>query len=216
MKENLRETDSLQTLFGAVVEVLERREEILLERITALEQKVEQLEMTIAGFQEKPVKEEEVVVYPQADDEGDELDFQLDDSEFDAMPDEEEGFQLQEEFEEEFGQEKPGQPQEQPVLMVDKVRPDWYDWEVDIPGDYIEDIRDGIGLNDRILFLNELFGGNMEDFERAIDDLNGMRNLVETVEYLRDRFPQWDEESDEVYRFYMTVRRRFNKQKQEG
>jgi hypothetical protein len=40
-----------------------------------------------------------------------------------------------------------------------------------------------------------------------------MHNLVETVEYLRERFPHWDEESDEVYRFYMTVRRRFNKQK---
>ena len=99
------------------------------------------------------------------------------------------------------------------VLVLDKVRPDWYDWEVDIPGHYIDDIREGIGLNDKILFMNELFGGSAEVFNEAIDHLNQMHNLVETVEYLRERFPHWDDESDEVYRFYMTVRRRFNKQK---
>lgn len=99
------------------------------------------------------------------------------------------------------------------VLVLDKVRPDWYDWEVDIPGHYIDDIREGIGLNDKILFMNELFGGSAEVFNETMDDLNCKKNLVETVEYLRERFPEWDEESDEVYRFYMTVRRRFNKQK---
>ena len=99
---------------------------------------------------------------------------------------------------------------------MDKARPDWYDWEVDIPGPYIEDIRDGIGLNDRILFLNELFYGDEERFAAALSALNGMEKLVDAVEYMRKRYPQWDEESDEVYRFYMTVRRRFNKQIQES
>ena len=101
-------------------------------------------------------------------------------------------------------------------LVVDKARPDWYDWEVDIPGPYIEDIRDGIGLNDRILFLNELFYGDEEAFASVISALNGMGRLVDAVEYIRERYPQWDEESDEVYRFYMTVRRRFNKQIRES
>lgn len=105
---------------------------------------------------------------------------------------------------------------DRPVLVVDKARPDWYDWEVDIPGPYIEDIRDGIGLNDRILFLNELFYGDEERFAAALSALNGMEKLVDAVEYMRERYPQWDEESDEVYRFYMTVRRRFNKQIQES
>ena len=108
------------------------------------------------------------------------------------------------------------EPGDRPVLVVDKARPDWYDWEVDIPGPYIEDIRDGIGLNDRILFLNELFYGDEERFAAALSALNGMEKLVDAVEYMRKRYPQWDEESDEVYRFYMTVRRRFNKQIQES
>ena len=102
-----------------------------------------------------------------------------------------------------------------PVLVVDKARPDWYDWEVDIPGSYIEDIWDGIGLNDRLLFLKELFRGDEIDFSETLDALNEMATLVEAVEYIRGRYSFWDEESDEVYRFYMTVRRRFNKQRQE-
>ena len=101
------------------------------------------------------------------------------------------------------------------VLVVDKARPDWYDWEVDIPGSYIEDIWDGIGLNDRLLFLKELFRGDEIDFSETLDALNEMATLVEAVEYIRGRYSFWDEESDEVYRFYMTVRRRFNKQRQE-
>ena len=104
---------------------------------------------------------------------------------------------------------------EGPVLVVDKARPDWYDWEVDIPGSYIEDIWDGIGLNDRLLFLKELFNGDEIDFSETLDVLNEMTTLAEAVEYIRGRYPFWDEESDEVYRFYMTVRRRFNKQRQE-
>ena len=108
-----------------------------------------------------------------------------------------------------------GVEDEGPVLVVDKARPDWYDWEVDIPGSYIEDIWDGIGLNDRLLFLKVLFNGDEIDFSETLDVLNEMTTLVEAVEYIRGRYPFWDEESDEVYRFYMTVRRRFNKQRQE-
>ena len=106
--------------------------------------------------------------------------------------------------------------QEERILVVDKARPEWYDWEVDIPGAYIDDIWEGIGLNDRMLFLRELFGGDEDGFREAVERLNGMERLVQATEYIRERYPQWNEESDEVYRFYMTVRRRFNKQKQEG
>ena len=102
---------------------------------------------------------------------------------------------------------------EERISVMDKAKPDWFDWEVDIPGPYIEDIWDGIGLNDRMLFLNDLFGGNEDDFNEAVSCLNEVESLVGAVEYIRDKYPYWNEESDEVYRFYMTVRRRFNKQK---
>ena len=102
---------------------------------------------------------------------------------------------------------------EERISVMDKAKPDWFDWEVDIPGPYIEDIWDGIGLNDRMLFLNDLFGGDEDDFNEAVSCLNEVESLVGAMEYIRDKYPHWNEESDEVYRFYMTVRRRFNKQK---
>lgn len=256
MKGSLKETESLGTLFGAIADVLERREEILLERITLLENKIEQLEEKIARLEDeypdKEIHEDEGEELPEIEVE---LEFDFDDDQveeqeplFEQVEDVEEvadddsveeieededlaedaAGELLEDVAEEFLEDVAGEDDEEeledkaagyreeedePVLVLDKVRPDWYDWEVDIPGHYIEDIRDGIGLNDKILFMNELFGGSVEEFNQVIDDLNQMHNLVATVEYLRERFPDWDEESDQVYRFYMTVRRRFNKQK---
>lgn len=134
--------------------------------------------------------------------------------EMDVSDDDQEGWADEySEGDEEVG-EIAGKYEEEPVLVVDKARPDWYDWEVDIPGAYIEDIWDGIGLNDRLLFLQVLFRGDEIDFSETLDALNEMTTLAEAVEYLRGRYSFWDEEGDEVYRFYMTVRRRFNKQRQ--
>ena len=240
MKGSFKETESLGTLFGAIADVLEQREEMLLERIALLEEKIGQLEERIAQLEneypdedipaeeisaeemdtEKYMAEEEEIAaeeYLEEDVEvaevlGGHAEEELVEPE--ETEHEEELPEVELEFEFELDDEAFEDTQvEEPVLVLDKVRPDWYDWEVDIPGHYIDDIREGIGLNDKILFMRELFGDSVEVFNETIDALNGMCNLVETVEYLRERFPQWDEESDEVYRFYMTVRRRFNKQK---
>ena len=75
-----------------------------------------------------------------------------------------------------------------------------------------------ISFNDRYVFVRELFNasGELSDaenlFKEVLDDINGMDNFKQVVSYIRKRFPQWDEQSDEVYRFYMAVRRKFNKQ----
>lgn len=97
-----------------------------------------------------------------------------------------------------------------------KAEADWYDWEVDYPASHIDNIYDGIGINDRYEFVRELFNpnGNLHEaellFKRTVDDLNRLSSFKEVLVYTRARFPQWDEYSDEVYRFYMIVRRKFN------
>lgn len=102
------------------------------------------------------------------------------------------------------------------VSVNDAAKPDWYDWEVDYPAAYIDDIYKGISFNDRYEFVKELFNvtGNLSEaeiiFKETLDDINGMDSFKEVVAYIRHRFPQWDELSDEVYRFYMVVRRKFN------
>lgn len=188
-----------------VAEVFEERQEIsAVEEEEAAEEIVDEF---IDEVQEEEAEDAVMVPEPEIEEQPEiEIEFEFEE-EPEVLEPQEQDFEVLEPVEE---------PEDESVLVVDKARPDWYDWEVDIPGPYIEDIRDGIGLNDRILFLNELFYGDDEKFAAAITALNGMEKLVDAVEYMRERYPQWDEESDEVYRFYMTVRRRFNKQIQES
>ncbi len=104
------------------------------------------------------------------------------------------------------------------VKMVnDMAKPDWYDWEVDYPAAYVEDVYAAISFNDRYEFVKELFNvsGSLDEaemlFKETLDMINELDNFKNVVTYIRERFPQWDEQSDEVYRFYMAVRRKFNK-----
>jgi len=103
-------------------------------------------------------------------------------------------------------------------IVNEAAKPDWYDWEVDYPAEYVADVYKAISFNDRFEFIKELFNlsGDLSEaeylFKDTLDDINEMENFKQVVEYIRHRFPQWDEQSDEVYRFYMAIRRKFNKQ----
>ena len=45
----------------------------------------------------------------------------------------------------------------------------------------IIDLRTSIGINDKFLFINELFEGDMKNYNDAIDKLNSFNNLVEAI-----------------------------------
>ena len=106
---------------------------------------------------------------------------------------------------------------EQRKIVNEAAKPDWYDWEVDYPAAYVDDVYKGISFNDRFEFIKELFNvtGSLDEaemaFKETLDMINSLENFKQVVAYIRERFPQWDEQSDEVYRFYMAVRRKFNK-----
>jgi hypothetical protein len=72
----------------------------------------------------------------------------------------------------------------------------------------IQDLNKAIGLNDRFLFIRELFNGNKDAYYEAIQIINEMPNYEEAEQYIRERF-NWDEEQPEVMRFMDLVRRRF-------
>ena len=82
-------------------------------------------------------------------------------------------------------------------------------WMLDKPGPFIDDIREAISLNDRLVYVNDLFGQEVDMYEDMIAKINKMSSLADVLDYARSMFPDWDEGSDSVYRFYMTVRRRF-------
>jgi hypothetical protein len=72
----------------------------------------------------------------------------------------------------------------------------------------IRDLGKAIGLNDRYLFIRELFDGDKDAYYEAIQILNEMPGYEEAEEYIRQRFG-WDEEQPEVVKFMDLVRRKF-------
>lgn len=81
-------------------------------------------------------------------------------------------------------------------------------WRTDMPGTQVKDIRSAISLNDRILFINYLFNEDPMAFQDALTRINQMGSLDEVVGYVVESFPDWNLESDVVYRFMMAVRRK--------
>jgi hypothetical protein len=78
----------------------------------------------------------------------------------------------------------------------------------------ISDLRKHITLNDRLQWPKALFGGEMQAFDGALDQLNGMASFEEAKQYLIDQFAEkhnWahDETEDIATAFILLVGRRF-------
>lgn len=77
----------------------------------------------------------------------------------------------------------------------------------------VRDLKKAIGVNDRFLFLNELFRGDVDMYERSIKTINNFRILAE-AEYWMERELKiklgWDDRSETVKQFTQLVRRRFS------
>lgn len=82
-------------------------------------------------------------------------------------------------------------------------------WQTDRPGPKVEDLDEAITLNDKLYFIRELFAGDEEQFDLTIERIQDCDNLDEIISEMRITFPEWDEDSDAVYRFYMAIRRKF-------
>ena len=77
----------------------------------------------------------------------------------------------------------------------------------------VKDLKKAIGINDRFLFLNELFRGDEPMYERSIKTINNFRIYPE-AEYWIERELKvklgWDENKPVVKHFCHLVRRRFS------
>jgi len=84
-------------------------------------------------------------------------------------------------------------------------------WRTDIPGPEVKSLRSAIALGDQVVFINRLFRKDSALYQDTIDKLNVTGTLSEAIKYLSETFPEWDLNSDDVYRFMMAVRRRIRK-----
>jgi hypothetical protein len=77
----------------------------------------------------------------------------------------------------------------------------------------VKDLKKAIGVNDRFVFLNELFRGDEAMYERSIKTINNFRIYPE-AEYWIERELKvklgWDEKKITVQHFCQLVKRRFS------
>ncbi len=71
----------------------------------------------------------------------------------------------------------------------------------------INSMWDGIGINDRFLFVRELFENDSSKFEKAVTALNEMPTIQEAVNYLKLNF-KWHK-TEASQKFLVLVKRRF-------
>jgi hypothetical protein len=75
------------------------------------------------------------------------------------------------------------------------------------------DLKKAIGINDRFVFINELFRGDEAMYERSIKTINNFRILQEAeywmVRELKVKLA-WDDERETTRHFYQLVKRRFS------
>ena len=75
----------------------------------------------------------------------------------------------------------------------------------------ISDLREAIGINDKFLFINELFNGDMERYNKVLDELNGFSGLLGAQTYLAELQVQyqWDEENPAYRKLNDLLERKF-------
>ena len=85
-----------------------------------------------------------------------------------------------------------------------------YQWMIDLPGSPVANVISAISLNDRVLFINTLFKEDPSLFQQTIAAFNGMESINEAISYVIATFPDWNLNSEVVYRLMMAVRRKLS------
>lgn len=77
----------------------------------------------------------------------------------------------------------------------------------------ITDLKQAINLNDKLLYIKDLFNGYNLAYSEAIDILNRFQTFEEAEEFLKNNYAvknQWESKQGTVDKFYALLRRRFS------
>jgi hypothetical protein len=95
----------------------------------------------------------------------------------------------------------------------DRLKEDKVEVATMLHGTIVRDLKKAIGFNDRHLFINELFRGDEDMFERSIKTINGFSIYPEAEYWIQRELKVkigWNEQSDAVKLFDQLVKRRFS------
>jgi len=78
-------------------------------------------------------------------------------------------------------------------------------------GSHVSDLRQSIGINEKFLFINELFNGDMGRYNKAVDELNELTTLkgVETFLLELKIQNQWNDKSEAYLKLKELLERKF-------
>ena len=76
----------------------------------------------------------------------------------------------------------------------------------------LRDLQSAIGINDKFLLVNELFGGSMEKYNKSINNLNDLKTLEGALVYLNElRIDlQWNSSNEAYKKLLDLVHRKFD------
>ena len=80
-----------------------------------------------------------------------------------------------------------------------------------IPSDRIENLKTAISINEKFMFINELFDGNLREYNETVETLNGFKTLDQAADFLdlmrKKNF--WNTGSNAFKKLKELVERRF-------
>lgn len=82
-----------------------------------------------------------------------------------------------------------------------------------LQGTPIRDLKKAIGINDRFLFVNDLFRGDENMYERSLKTINGFSIFPEAEYWIQRELKVklgWSDDSESVKLFDQLIRRRFS------
>lgn len=76
----------------------------------------------------------------------------------------------------------------------------------------ISDLKSAIGINEKFLFVNQLFEGNLQNYSATIEKINSTADLSSAKQIAADLAGQlnWDNKNEHVKNFMELVERRFS------
>lgn len=98
-----------------------------------------------------------------------------------------------------------------PETLVEHLQHDDNSLAAKLQQKSINELRTAIGINDKFLFVNELFGGSMEKYNRSIENLDDMKTLNGTLIYLNELKVelQWNNSNEAYQKLLNLIHRKF-------
>jgi len=76
----------------------------------------------------------------------------------------------------------------------------------------IDSIKAHLSINQKFMFVNQLFDGNMDDFNKVVDFLDNCPNQVEAMDFINNNYlkkSSWKKDSAEVKEFIEVVAKKY-------